>query len=194
MKHETKISCYFERNDGYILAVVHRTANFISIEIADQFSLPHTVGYDPFFDRRRWLLQLTEQQERLHNKPIAEALLDQQMFNGVGNWMRAEILHLAGILPFEPLAAVINSEPQLSRLVSAMDTVLHRTLVLMEKGFDINSSSQQHAFKASLLVYGKGQRLVYTKIGNKRESKALWVASTLNNWGSLASNYDIVTT
>lgn len=75
-----------------------------------------------------------------------------------------------------------------------MDTVLHRTLTIMEDSFDINSIEQQNVFKASLLVYGRGQRLIYTKRGNKQQSKALWVASDLSDWGPLESQYYIVTT
>ena len=33
--------------------------------------------------------------------PICEMLLDQRYFNGIGNYLRAEILHRAGVRPFE---------------------------------------------------------------------------------------------
>ncbi|EDV26401.1 uncharacterized protein TRIADDRAFT_54344 [Trichoplax adhaerens] len=36
----------------------------------------------------------------LFNKPICEVLLDQKYFNGIGNYLRAEILYRAGIPPF----------------------------------------------------------------------------------------------
>jgi endonuclease VIII-like 1 len=35
------------------------------------------------------------------DKPICEVLLEQSYFNGIGNYLRAEILHRAGVKPFE---------------------------------------------------------------------------------------------
>jgi formamidopyrimidine-DNA glycosylase len=41
------------------------------------------------------------------NKPICETLLDQSLFNGIGNYLRAEILHDAGVTdPFQKTSAV----------------------------------------------------------------------------------------
>lgn len=194
MKGENRVSCYFERDDGYILAIVHRTANFISIEIADQFTQPDSSGYDPFFDRPRWLASLSNSCAQFTNKPICEALLDQRYFNGVGNWMRSEILHLSGILPFDSLATIVQSEQQLTKLTNAMDQILVRTLQLMDTEFDINDIMQKQSFDSSLLVYGRGQRIVYNKIGNKQKSKALWIALDMKYLGALASKYNITAT
>ncbi|KAK3097271.1 hypothetical protein FSP39_008221 [Pinctada imbricata] len=42
------------------------------------------------------------------NKPICEALLNQKFFNGLGNYLRAEILYRAGIPPFVSARSVLE--------------------------------------------------------------------------------------
>eukprot|EP00042_Codosiga_hollandica_P055767 m.788293 g.788293 ORF g.788293 m.788293 type:complete len:253 (+) comp59192_c1_seq12:96-854(+) len=41
-------------------------------------------------------------------KPICEIMLDQQYFSGIGNYLRAEILHRAKIHPFTPARSVLE--------------------------------------------------------------------------------------
>lgn len=43
------------------------------------------------------------------NRPICEALLNQKFFNGIGNYLRAEILFRAGIRPFDQARAVLET-------------------------------------------------------------------------------------
>ncbi|XP_077738083.1 endonuclease 8-like 1 isoform X3 [Canis aureus] len=45
-------------------------------------------------------------------QPICEALLDQRFFNGIGNYLRAEILHRLGIPPFEKARTVLEALQQ----------------------------------------------------------------------------------
>ncbi|XP_046581058.1 endonuclease 8-like 1 [Haliotis rubra] len=42
------------------------------------------------------------------NKPICEVLLNQKYFNGVGNYLRAEILYRAGVPPFKCARSVLE--------------------------------------------------------------------------------------
>ncbi|KAK6179630.1 hypothetical protein SNE40_011944 [Patella caerulea] len=42
------------------------------------------------------------------NKPICEVLLNQKYFNGVGNYLRAEVLYRAGVRPFDQARAVLE--------------------------------------------------------------------------------------
>ncbi|KAG8144903.1 putative Endonuclease 8-like 1-like isoform X1 protein [Naja naja] len=46
--------------------------------------------------------------DKAFNKPICEALLNQKFFNGVGNYLRAEILHRSNIPPFEKARTVLE--------------------------------------------------------------------------------------
>ncbi|XP_046366820.2 endonuclease 8-like 1 [Haliotis rufescens] len=42
------------------------------------------------------------------NKPICEVLLNQKYFNGIGNYLRAEILYRGGVRPFECARSVLE--------------------------------------------------------------------------------------
>ncbi|XP_051838176.1 endonuclease 8-like 1 [Antechinus flavipes] len=65
--------------------------------------------------------------DKTFDKPICEALLDQKFFNGIGNYLRAEILHRLKIPPFEKARTVLealkcrrpNPELTLSKKVKA---------------------------------------------------------------------------
>ena len=54
--------------------------------------------------------------------PLAEALLDQSVVCGIGNVAKSEALHLAGIAPDVPAAAL--RDPQLARLCKSIQSVL----------------------------------------------------------------------
>ncbi|XP_068243559.1 endonuclease 8-like 1 [Palaemon carinicauda] len=42
------------------------------------------------------------------NKPICEAMLNQKFFNGIGNYLRAEILYRCGVRPFDQAREVLE--------------------------------------------------------------------------------------
>nr|XP_023408697.1 endonuclease 8-like 1 isoform X3 [Loxodonta africana] len=50
--------------------------------------------------------------DRAFDRPICEALLDQRFFNGIGNYLRAEILHRLRIPPFEKARTVLEALQQ----------------------------------------------------------------------------------
>eukprot|EP00966_Prymnesium_polylepis_P250503 5792921-Prymnesium_polylepis.1 len=70
-------------------------------------------GPDPLYEydafRRQALDLLRDDPRGLLAKPVCLLLLDQKLFNGVGNYLRAEILHRAGIPPFESSQLVLES-------------------------------------------------------------------------------------
>ncbi|XP_074088855.1 endonuclease 8-like 1 [Macrotis lagotis] len=47
--------------------------------------------------------------DKTFDKPICEALLDQKFFNGIGNYLRAEILYRLKIPPFEKARTVLET-------------------------------------------------------------------------------------
>uniref|UniRef100_A0A8C8SPX1 Endonuclease 8-like 1 n=1 Tax=Pelusios castaneus TaxID=367368 RepID=A0A8C8SPX1_9SAUR len=47
--------------------------------------------------------------DKAFNRPICEALLNQKFFNGIGNYLRAEILHRLKIPPFEKARTVLEA-------------------------------------------------------------------------------------
>jgi endonuclease VIII-like 1 len=66
-----------------------------------------TLQYDAF--RQNVLLHLDR---AIFNKPIHVALMDQRYFNGIGNYLRAEILHRLDIDPFqEARKAILENDP-----------------------------------------------------------------------------------
>ncbi|KAM9586044.1 endonuclease 8-like 1 [Trichechus inunguis] len=50
--------------------------------------------------------------DKAFDQPICEALLDQRFFNGIGNYLRAEILHRLRIPPFEKARTVLEALQQ----------------------------------------------------------------------------------
>ncbi|XP_015426517.1 PREDICTED: endonuclease 8-like 1 isoform X1 [Myotis davidii] len=50
--------------------------------------------------------------DKVFDRPICEALLDQRFFNGIGNYLRAEILYRLRIPPFEKARTVLEALKQ----------------------------------------------------------------------------------
>ena len=60
---------------------------------------------------------LTNLHHRDFQKPAHELLMNQQWFNGIGNYLRAEILGKWNVNPFQPMVAIV-SEAFLDHLIS----------------------------------------------------------------------------
>uniref|UniRef100_A0ABM0MFT2 DNA-(apurinic or apyrimidinic site) lyase n=1 Tax=Saccoglossus kowalevskii TaxID=10224 RepID=A0ABM0MFT2_SACKO len=50
---------------------------------------------------------------KVFERPICEVLLDQKFFNGIGNYLRAEILYRSGIAPFTKARNVLEGLPEI---------------------------------------------------------------------------------
>jgi len=67
-------------------------------------------GPDPLRDFDKFCLHIRSSFERrIFDKPICELLLDQKYFNGIGNYLRAEILDRVGVEPFNPARKVLEN-------------------------------------------------------------------------------------
>ena len=65
-------------------------------------------GVDPLKDSKKWWDNLVSNLNlRIFNKPIYEVLMDQKYCNGIGNYLRAEILGRIDINPFQPARSYI---------------------------------------------------------------------------------------
>jgi len=92
----------FGSGDIYFNDIRH----FGTFKISDHRGLEHklnTLGWDALqepipFDLKQHLWKRCEQ------KTIAEALLDQRVFAGVGNYIRSEVLYLSKIHPLRPVS------------------------------------------------------------------------------------------
>lgn len=67
-----------------------------------------TVEYDKFIENI-----LKNKSRRVFNRPICEILMNQKYFNGIGNYLRAEILYRAKIDPWTPANSAVDSEEML---------------------------------------------------------------------------------
>jgi len=98
------------------------------------------------------------------NKPICEAMLNQKFFNGIGNYLRAEILYRLNIAPFtqarkvlEPLAENREVKRETSDILDLCHLLPHEVLNLCDgtsTGYDAESGGKEYsAFNNWLQCY-----------------------------------------
>ncbi|XP_045141642.1 endonuclease 8-like 1 isoform X1 [Echinops telfairi] len=111
-------------------------------------------------------------EDKIFDRPICEALLDQRFFNGIGNYLRAEILHRLKIPPFEKARTVMEAlkqrrpSPELTLskkikdklqnpdLLELCHSVPKEVVQLGGKGYGAESGEQDFAaFRAWLRCY-----------------------------------------
>ncbi|OQV13831.1 Endonuclease 8-like 1 [Hypsibius exemplaris] len=108
---------------------------------------------------------LTNLNKAIFNKAICEAILDQQYFNGIGNYLRAEILFRAKVPPFTQARTVLEGLPVDHEVDQANPDLLDLcSLVPAEvfgftkpiQGYNPGSLAEVYApFKSWLRCYGK---------------------------------------
>ena len=91
----------------------------------------------PFTEYALWrahVVDAMEKGKKALDKPLCEVLLDQSLFNGVGNYLRAEICHRAGVNPFrsarEALEGVGVDQEEGSDLLSVCRAVVEEVYQL----------------------------------------------------------------
>ncbi|XP_012496042.1 PREDICTED: endonuclease 8-like 1 [Propithecus coquereli] len=111
--------------------------------------------------------------DKAFDRPICEALLDQRFFNGIGNYLRAEILFRLRIPPFEKARTVLEAlqqrkpSPELTLsqkiraklqnpdLLELCHSVPKEVVQLGGKGYGLESGEEDFiAFRAWLRCYG----------------------------------------
>jgi hypothetical protein len=109
------------REDGAAMAFVckedsTRTVQALGYEPGGRLLLgqwTESSSPDPLYEyaafRARVLDLLNADPLGMLSKPICELLLEPRWFNGVGNYLRAEILHRAGVPPFESAKVVLTA-------------------------------------------------------------------------------------
>ena len=82
-------------------------------------------GPDPVYDHAKFVDNVRRAVARgaLRSAPVCEALLDQRLFNGIGNYLRAEIMFAAEIWPFDNVLDVLRSPDKGARLLDACASV-----------------------------------------------------------------------
>jgi endonuclease VIII-like 1 len=68
-------------------------------------------GPDPTTEYDKFLENISiNKSRRVFNKPVCEILMDQKYFNGIGNYLRAEILYRADINPWTPANVALENQ------------------------------------------------------------------------------------
>ncbi|NXJ96403.1 NEIL1 Endonuclease, partial [Corythaixoides concolor] len=77
--------------------------------------------------------------DKAFDKPICEALLNQKFFNGIGNYLRAEILYRLKIPPFEKARTVLEAlkDQERARRKKNRSLTLSKKLKLMQENPDL---------------------------------------------------------
>ena len=89
--------------------------------------------------------------KRMKNKCIADLLLDQKRFSGIGNWLRAEILRAAGISPHRTLGSLEKDD---------IDILYESSMKIMKKGY-AKGGMESNNYLDPLGNKGKYQSKVY---------------------------------
>ena len=111
---------------------------------------------------------------RNKDKLIADVLLDQKIFAGVGNYVRADALFLSSISPFRKIKDLINDDKEIEKLLLNLYRVMYKSYSVQKKYLEENyynyrSLAQSHNF----VVYQQkkspdGDKVTNEKMANKR--------------------------
>ena len=116
----------------------------------------------------------------LQGKPICEVMLDQSLFNGIGNYLRAEVLFRAGVNPFDDAKDVLSG-PKGEEIIGLCRCVAQEVLCLGLNKY--GSPEEVKEFEKWLKIYGKGK----SKKDNKK--RVIWFSEQqLNNSNSNSNN------
>lgn len=181
----TRIEFTFKRGDQYEIVYFNDTRNFGTVT-------SHTI--EEFADRKSCrcgidVLELPEDlddagQEKLARRimlhvealikkptPIADVLLDQRIFAGVGNYLRSEILYQASLspdadvtsLPYLPMLAVAQAWHQLAWRSYKLGGCSIKSYV--------QPNGRQGEFQRQLSVYGQKTDPFMAPVFKKKDSK-----------------------
>lgn len=122
-----------------------------------------SLGWEPFINPNNIPEKFWSRLEKKKDKTIAEVLLDQTLFSGLGNYLKCDILYLAKIHPNRLLSSISQKEVHL--LIN-----LYKELALESYKYGGNTiatfrhiDGSKGAYVDHLKVYGKK----YDHLGNK---------------------------
>ena len=124
-------------------------------------------GPDPTTEPREFFLNImTNLTKRTFRKPLYEVLMDQKWFNGIGNYLRAEIIFRAGdVDPFLPAAQQIAKYPKILELCTDIPMLAYAKGGGSIKDWDnpFGENAMQEKF---MLCYGN--KTMETRIDSKK--------------------------
>lgn len=137
--------------------------HFGTIKFVDSFAKLNAkrseLGWDPLQDgiHEKWLNHLFNNKISKTSKPIGQVLMDQSLFAGVGNYIRAEALYLAQMSPWRP-SNIIKREEFLSLcqvLVDVMnESYKHQGATILTYK---DAYGAEGKYSSCFKVYGKKQ-------------------------------------
>ena len=113
-------------------------------------------GPDPMFDYENFRQNILENlSAAAFNHPICETMLDQKYFNGIGNYLRAEILFRANIPPFSLAREVLESVEQRSKDqdIILLCHVVSLEVLTLDKGKNYDPQGSDQSFSSWLQCY-----------------------------------------
>ena len=84
-----------------------------------------TLGIDPLNDLNLDFFDMLDKLKRVPNKTIVEALMDQRLFAGIGNYIKCEMLYFARVNPFRLVKDIDAAEVTL--LWHSCRDIMHRS-------------------------------------------------------------------
>jgi endonuclease VIII-like 1 len=135
---------------------------FGSWQVTDEWGPPEERGPCILKERDEFRAHIARSLElAAFAKPVCEVMLDQRFFNGMGNYLRAEVLHRAGVHPFLSARSVFAHHLQEAQadaprnIFSVIDTVFNESLAILRQfGFD-GDEERLGAFYGWLTCYLK---------------------------------------
>ncbi|PRP84614.1 nei endonuclease VIII-like 1 [Planoprotostelium fungivorum] len=119
------------------------------------------IDFEPFCENIARSLHL-----RSFEKPICEVLLDQKYFNGIGNYLRAEILDRSGTEPLQPAKLALAPAVDLIRsggpmMMQGRTNVITLCRDIPKEVIDMRlKEGSRDRFTSWLRCYGKGKSIV----------------------------------
>lgn len=155
------ILAFCAENGGPVLCLCTTSPETVYWRVGD-FDLAR--GPDPVSDYDRFCRNVVASLRRSPaalRRPVCELLHDQRLFNGVGNYLRAEIIARLRIPPFSPASILFPGLLQPDLPVSALEKrfpVLKLCRTLCEEAYSLSGDPEK--FSQWLLCYGKAPNAV----------------------------------
>lgn len=118
-------------------------------------------GYDPIyeFDKFKDKIYADIDRIKIFEKPIYETLLDQRYFNGIGNYLRSEILYRIDDTPFKSGKKFIEDNPIVLDLCKSVCEESYKLGGGQLKDWKNPFGKDKTEFNNWLQCYGKGSKI-----------------------------------
>jgi endonuclease VIII-like 1 len=118
-------------------------------------------GPCPVNEHDSFLQNITESLSKsAFSKPICEVLLDQRYFNGIGNYLRAEILYRASQDPFEEARKALSKNPLITKLCKRIPLEAYQLGGGQLKDWESPFKIPRFSFEQWIKCYGKSQKKI----------------------------------